>query len=67
MRICVRYNTRRLQEVDFYTCLVDLLQHLSVHSAIRAIELTPWMGKLLFADNPLCSDLGSQCHDPSPQ
>ena len=54
----------RLHEVDACTYLVEVLQRISVHPANRAIEPTPRMGKLLFADAPLRSDLGAHHHDP---
>ena len=56
--------TCRLHEVDVCTCLVDVLQRISVHPANRAIELTPRMWKSLFADAPMRSDLGAHHHDP---
>ena len=56
--------TCRLHEVDVYTCLVDVLQRISVHPANRAIELTPRMWKSWFADAPMRSDLGAHHHDP---
>ena len=56
--------TCRLQAVDSYTYLVDVLQRISVHPAKQAIELTPRMWKSLFADAPLRSDLGPHHHDP---
>ena len=56
--------TCRLHEVDVYTYLVDVLQRISVHPANRAIELTPRMGKSLFADAPMRSNLGAHHHDP---
>jgi transposase len=49
--------TCRLQGVDPYTYLVDVLQRISVHPASRAIELTPRVWKTRFADNPMKSDL----------
>ena len=56
--------TCRLHEVDACTCLVDMLQRISVHPANRAIELTPRMWKSLFADAPMRSDLGPHHRDP---
>jgi transposase len=49
--------TCRIQGVDPYTYLVDVLQRISVHPASQVIDLTPrqWKGK--FADNPMKSDL----------
>jgi transposase len=49
--------TCKLQGVDPYTYLVDVLQRISEHPASRAIELTPREWKTKFADNPLKSDL----------
>ncbi|MCG8615919.1 MAG: IS66 family transposase, partial [Desulfobacterales bacterium] len=49
--------TCRLQSVDPYTYLVDVLQRMSEHPASRVIELTPREWKTKFADNPMKSDL----------
>jgi transposase len=49
--------TCKLQGVDPYTYLVDVLQRISEHPASRAIELTPREWKTKFADIPLKSDL----------
>ena len=49
--------TCRLQGVDPYTYLVDVLQRISVHPASRVIELTPREWKARFASNPMKSDL----------
>ena len=49
--------TCRLQGVDPYVYLVDVLQRISVHPASRVMELTPRMWKEKFADNPMKSDL----------
>jgi len=49
--------TCKLQGVDPYTYLVDVLQRVSRHPASRVIELTPRVWKEKFADNPLRSDL----------
>lgn len=49
--------TCKLQTVDPYTYLVDVLQRISTHPASRAIELTPREWKHRFAENPLQSDL----------
>jgi transposase len=49
--------TCKLQGVDPYTYLVDVLQRNSEHPASRVIELTPREWKTRFADNPLKSDL----------
>jgi len=49
--------TCKLQGVDPYTYLVDVLQRVAQHPANRVIELTPRVWKNKFADNPLRSDL----------
>lgn len=49
--------TSRLQGIDPYTCLVDVLQRVGQHPAARVAELTPRLWKHHFADNPLRSDL----------
>jgi transposase len=49
--------TCRLQGVDPYTYLVDVLQRLSVHPARRIRELTPREWKARFSSNPMKSDL----------
>ena len=49
--------TCRLQDVDPYTYLVDVLQCIGEHPARRVIELTPRAWKTMFADHPLRSDL----------
>jgi transposase len=49
--------TCRLQGVDPYTYLVDVLQRISVNPASMAIELTPRVWKTRFADTPMKSDL----------
>ncbi len=51
-------TTCRLQGVDPYTYLVDVLQRLSLHPARDVIELTPRVWKEKFESNPLRSDLG---------
>ena len=45
----------RLQSVDPYTYLVDVLQRFSVHPASRAVELTPREWKARFAHDPMKS------------
>ena len=50
-------TTCRLQEVDPYIYLVDVLQRVGEHPANRVLELTPRVWKTLFADRPLRSDL----------
>ena len=49
--------TCRLQGIDPYTYLVDVLQRVGQHPASRVAELTPRLWKSTFADNPLRSDL----------
>ena len=49
--------TCRIQGVDPYTYLVDVLQRISVHPASQVIDLTPRLWKEKFADNPMKSDL----------
>ncbi len=49
--------TCRLQGINPYTYLVDVLQRISQHPASQVEELTPRQWKELFADNPLRSDL----------
>ena len=49
--------TCRLQGVDPYTYLVDVLQRVGQHPAARVAELTPRQWKQHFANNPLRSDL----------
>ncbi len=49
--------TCRLQGVDPYTYLVDVLQRVSAHPASRAIELTPREWKTRFTNTPMKSDL----------
>ena len=49
--------TCKLQGVDPYTYLVDVLQRISEHPASRVIELTPREWKTKFADNPMKSGL----------
>ena len=49
--------TCRLQGVDPYHYLVDVLQRVSVHPASKVAELTPRIWKETFADEILTSDL----------
>ena len=49
--------TCRLQGVDPYVYLVDVLQRIAIHPANRVIELTPREWKTRFAETPLHSDL----------
>jgi len=50
-------TTRRLQDIDPYTYLVDVLQRVGQHPAADVAQLTPRLWKRHFADNPLRSDL----------
>ena len=58
-------TTCRLQGVDPYTYLVDVLQRVSLHPARDVIELTPRVWKQRFAAHPLRSDL-DRVHGPRP-
>ena len=49
--------TCKLQGINPYTYLVDVLQRISQHPASKAIDLTPRVWKEKFADNVLKSDL----------
>jgi transposase len=49
--------TCRIQGVDPYTYLVDVLQRISVQPASQVIDLTPRLWKDKFADHPMKSDL----------
>jgi hypothetical protein len=49
--------TCRLQDIDPYTYLVDVLQRVSLHPARDVEDLTPLRWKALFMDNPMKSDL----------
>ncbi len=49
--------TCKLQGIDPYTYLVDVLQRISLHPASRVMELTPREWKHRFAENPIPSDL----------
>ncbi|MEM1281424.1 MAG: IS66 family transposase [Cyanobacteria bacterium P01_H01_bin.152] len=49
--------TCRLQNINPYMYLVDVLQRVSLHPASKVEELTPRMWKTLFKDNCLTSDL----------
>lgn len=51
--------TCRMQGIDPYTYLVDVLQRVGQHPASRVAELTPRLWKRHFADNPLRSDVHS--------
>jgi transposase len=50
-------STCRLQGVDPYTYLVDVLQRVQTHPAAKVAELTPRLWKDRFAAEPLRSDL----------
>ncbi|MGH9485161.1 MAG: IS66 family transposase [Terriglobales bacterium] len=50
-------TTCRVQGVDPYTYLVDVLQRVQTHPAKRVVELTPRLWKQHFADRPLRSDV----------
>ncbi len=50
-------TTCRLQGVDPYTYLVDVLQHVGTHPASRVAEFTPRRWKVHFASQPLRSDI----------
>ena len=50
-------TTCRLQGIDPYTYLVDVLQRVSQHPAKLVEELTPRVWREKFADRPLISDL----------
>lgn len=47
----------RLQDVDPYTYLADVLQRIHDHPTARVNELTPRLWKEKFSENPLRSDL----------
>ena len=49
-------TTCRLQRVDPYTYLVDVLQRVAQHPADQVEQLTPRNWKARFANNPLTSD-----------
>lgn len=51
--------TCRMQGIDPYTYLVDVLQRVGQHPASRVAELTPRQWKQHFADQPLRSDAHS--------
>ncbi len=48
--------TCKLQGIDPYTYLVDVLQRISQHPASKVVELTPRVWKEKFAGNPMKSD-----------
>ena len=49
--------TCRLQGVDPYTYLVDVLQRISEHPASQVADLTPRLWKTKFSHDPMRSDL----------
>lgn len=49
--------TCRLQDVDVYTYLVDVLQRVALHPARDVLDLTPRVWKTKFAHAPLRSDI----------
>lgn len=49
--------TCRLQNINPYTYLVDVLQRIAIHPDSEVEQLTPRVWKSLFADEPLRSDL----------
>src|SRR6185312_11943428 len=49
--------TSRLQNIDPYTYLVDVLQRVGTHPASRVAELTPRLWSQQFAASPLRSDI----------
>jgi transposase len=53
-------GTCRLQGVDPYTYLVDVLQRVEIHPAAEVSLLTPRLWKEHFADRPLLSDLDTR-------
>ena len=53
-------STCRLQGVDPYTYLVDVLQRVAIHPASDVATLTPRLWKQHFADRPLRSDLDAR-------
>lgn len=53
-------STCRLQGVDPYTYLVDVLQRIDSHPQIQVHQLTPRLWKTNFADNPLRSPADSR-------
>ena len=55
-------TTCRLQGVDPYTYLVDVLQRVGRHPASDAIALTPRVWKERFAHQPLRSDIERHAH-----
>jgi len=52
--------TCRLQDINPYAYLVDVLQRVSLHPASKVEDLTPRVWKTKFADNFLTSDLADK-------
>ncbi|MBV8361351.1 MAG: transposase domain-containing protein [Deltaproteobacteria bacterium] len=52
----------RLQGIDHYTYLVDVLQRIDTHPAFEVHLLIPRLWKQHFAATPLCCDL--DCRSP---
>jgi hypothetical protein len=52
--------TCRLQDVDPYTYLVDVLQRIDDHPVAEVAKLTPRLWKETFAGDPLQSDVDRQ-------
>jgi len=50
-------TTCRLHGIDPHTYLIDVLQRVAQHPAARVEELTPRVWKIMFADDPLRSDV----------
>jgi len=50
-------HTCRLQGVDPYTYLIDVLQRVATHPAAHVDQLTPRLWKMHFAQDPMKSDL----------
>lgn len=59
-------STCRLQGVDPYVYLVDVLQRVAVHPASKVAMLTPRLWKEHFAANPLRSDLDRAVKNADP-
>lgn len=57
--------TCRLQGVDPYTYLIDVLQRVGQHPAKDVVDLTPRRWKVLFAANPLRSDVNPEATVPT--
>ena len=58
-------STCRLQGIDPYTYLVDVLQRVATQPANRVAELTPRVWKEHFAGNPLRSDIDRPVNNAS--